>query len=251
MARRSRERKMTANSPLHDVDRDQAIARALVRQNTEVDTILRGCVDQNGRWIPGPLHWAWNWTQTFDEHWLDKGLDGPYHAFPRLPYMPWLFNLMLTSKILFIPKSREMMVSWATVAFAVWFCQSFPRTRVLIQSQKLEKASELVKGTEPPGYARTLWERQPYWLRDRHPLATRVQDQPADKLAWSNGSAIQGVPSGADQVRSYHPTLLIMDEAAHLDEAEGSFGAAIPVCPRIIVVSSAGPGWFASVCARD
>lgn len=234
-----------------DLDRRRAIARALVRRNKEEDLILRGYVCEDKYWVAGPLYWPWNCTETFDNHWLQKGLDGPYHTFPRLPYLPWLFSRMVTEPILFIPKSREMMVSWSVMAFAVWLCQMFERTHVLVQSQKLEKAEELVKGREPPGYSRTLWERQPQWLKDRHPLATRLDDLPADRMAWANGSAIQAVGKGADQVRMYHPTLFIMDEAAHLDEAEASFGAAIPVCKRIIVVSSAGPGWFASICSPD
>ena len=122
---------------------------------------------------------------------------------------------------------------------------------MLVQSQKLEKASELVRGTEPPGYARTLWERQPEWLKARFPLAVRLEDLPSDKMVWKNQSAIQAVGRGADQVRLYHPTVYFVDEAAHIDEAEGSFAAALPVAKQIIEVSSAGPGFFGQVCAED
>ncbi|SRR6266446_2954193 len=127
----------------------------------------------------------------------------------------------------------------------------FERTLVLVQSQKLEKSCELVKGTEPPGYARALWEHQHPWLRERFPLAARMDDLPADRLVWKNGSAIQAIGKGADQVRMFHPTIFVMDEAAHMDEAEASFGAAIPVSQQIIVVSSAGPGWFGQICSLE
>jgi len=56
---------------------------------------------------------------------------------------------------------------------------------------------------------------------------------------------------GADQVRMYHPTIFVMDEAAHMDEAGASLGAALPVSQQIIAVSSAALGWFASVCAPE
>src|SRR5688572_19156849 len=149
-----------------------AVALRGLRWQEQVQTnILKGVVDDDKRWTPGPLWWAWNYTKTFDEHWLDKKLTGPYAPFPKLPYLPWLFSRMLMKRYVFIPKSREMMVSWAVVAYGVWLCQNFPRSRVVFQSQKQDKASELVKGTEPPGYARTLWERQPKWLRAMHPLA--------------------------------------------------------------------------------
>jgi hypothetical protein len=38
---------------------------------------------------------------------------------------------------------------------------------------------------------------------------------------------------------------LLMDEAAFQPEAGEAYDAAVPVCQKIIVVSSAGPGWFA------
>lgn len=53
---------------------------------------------------------------------------------------------------------------------------------------------------------------------------------PEDKLIWANGSIIHGVPSSADQIRFYHPTILIVDEAAYVDDFQGSFDAANPVC---------------------
>lgn len=71
-----------------------------------------------------------------------------------------------------------------------------------------------------------------------------------DKLSWKNESSIQAVSKGADQVRPYHPSLFIMDEAARMDEAEQSFSAALPVCSWNIVVSSTAPGWFAEITSR-
>ncbi len=70
-------------------------------------------------------------------------------------------------------------------------------------------------------------------------------------MSWKNGSIIQGVPKGADQVRQYHPTVFAVDEAAHVDEFKESYAAADPVCPKIIAVSSAGPGWFGLMCMRE
>ncbi len=49
----------------------------------------------------------------------------------------------------------------------------------------------------------------------------------------------------------FRPTVFVMDEAAHMDEAEASFGAALPVSQRIIVMSSAGPDWFAEITSRE
>ena len=175
-----------------------------------------------------PLDWLQNHTQTFDEHWKSKGT-APYARFPRLPYLPRLFELMKTERRLFLPKSREMMVSWAAVAYGVHLCQFSPRTQVMIQSQKEDKVMELVCGRGNPGYARTLWEQQDECLRRLCPLAKPIEDMPGNQSAWANGSTFHGVPRGADQVRQFHPTLVIFDEAAHLDEFEEAYAAADPV----------------------
>src|SRR5207244_3040385 len=98
-------------------------------------------------------------------------------------------------------------------------CQIFPGTQVLIQSQKLDKASELVKGKEPPGYGLTLYNRQDPWLKARFPLAIRPEDLPANNLVWKNGSEMQALGQGADQIRLYHPTIVIWDEMAFIEEA--------------------------------
>jgi hypothetical protein len=77
------------------------------------------------------------------------------------------------------------------------------------------------------------------------PLARPMERQSSGVLEWANGSRIVGIPEGADQIRSYHPWGLLMDEAAFQPQAGEAYDAAVPVCERIVVLSSAGPGWFA------
>jgi len=114
----------------------------------------------------------------------------------------------------------------------------------MIQSQKEDKVMALVSGRGNPGYARTLWEQQDDFLKAMKPLVKAPEEMPGDLLAWVNGSTFQGVPRGADQVRQFHPTLVIFDEAAHLDEFAEAYAAADPVAAQIIAISSAAPSWF-------
>ncbi len=209
---------------------------------------VRRCLDQSAD-PPGPLYWLQIRTKTFDEHWQEKGSE-PYAKFPKKPYFPRLFELMLAERRLFIPKSREMMISWAVIGYAVWKCQFFERTRAIVQAQKLEKVNDLISGRGNPGYARTLYEQQDQFLKDRHPLVKSSAEMPGDMIAWANGSTLHGVPSGADQIRQYHPTIVIFDEAAHLDEFAESYGAAEPVASQIIAVSSAAPSFFGVLCTQ-
>ena len=62
---------------------------------------------------------------------------------------------------------------------------------------------------------------------------------------------IQAVSAGPDQIRMYHPTLVVFDERGFLEGAEASFGASIPVAKKIIAVSTAAPSFFGEVCSRD
>jgi hypothetical protein len=141
-----------------------------------------------------------------------------------------------------------MGLSWAVVADSVHLCQYNANSHVIIQSERESKSIDLVVGKGIPGYARVLWEQQDDCLKEMHPLTKPIDDMPGNLLTWKNGSSIRGVPSGADQIRQYHPARFIMDEAAFLTEAAASYDAGESVCSQILVISSAAPGWFSEVC---
>ena len=131
------------------------------------------------------------------------------------------------------------------MADTVHLCQWTPNTHAIVQSERETKSIDLVVGKGIPGYCRVLWEQQDECLRTMHPLTKPIDEMPGNLLTWQNGSSIRGVPSGADQIRQYHPARFIMDEAAFLTEAAASYDASEAVASQIIVVSSAAPGWFA------
>ena len=139
----------------------------------------------------------------------------------------------------FIEKSRNMLLSWLCVGYFTHAAMTTPGIDVLFQSQKEEKAFELVD------YAKTLYDRQLPELQEAFPLTKHLKNTADRELVFANGSRIIGIPGGADQIRSYHPWGLFMDEAAFMPEAGDSYNNALPVCKKIVVVSSAGPGWFA------
>ena len=194
-----------------------------------------------------PLYWLQNRTKTRDDHWREKGTE-PYARWPDKPFWPWLFGLLRSERRLFIPKSREMGLSWAVMADSVHLAQFNTNTHIIVQSERESKSIDLVTGKGIPGYARVLWEQQDECLKEMHPLTKPIDEMPGNLLTWQNGSSIRGVPSGADQIRQYHPARFIMDEAAFLTEAAASYDAAEAVATQILVISSASPGWFASVC---
>jgi hypothetical protein len=188
--------------------------------------------------VRDPLTWLQQYTETHDPHWREAGAKTPFRPFPDKPYFRPVVEAFQAEPILFIEKSRDLMLSWLCVGLFTHACMTVPGIEVLVQSQKEAKAFELVDS-----YAKTLWERQRPELRQAYPLA-KIK-QPAGQLHFANGSRIIGIPGGADQIRSYHPWGLFQDEAAFMPEAGESYNHAVPVCQKILVVSSAGPGWFA------
>ena len=114
----------------------------------------------------------------------------------------------------------------------------------MVQTEKLDKGIALVNGAGVGGYARTLWEQQSERLRLEFPLSKPSEDQPGERLSWASGSIIQAVPSGEDQIRSFHPTLAIYDEATYLTGFGASWEAAESVCEQMIAISSVGPSTF-------
>ncbi len=187
-----------------------------------------------------PYHWATQHTQTYNEHWLKEGRPSPYEPFPQKPYFKPVFDLILSGPIWWFEKSRDMMLSWECVAYFMWEAQRTPLCGVLLQCQKEKKAEQLIS------YAKCLWERQPDWLREQFPLARPLSRQASLELEFSSGSYFQGIPGGADQIRSYHSWGYLNDESAFQPDAGECYNEAISaVAGKIIFNSSAGPGWYA------
>jgi hypothetical protein len=189
--------------------------------------------------VRDPLVWLQNYTQTRDSHWREAGAPSPYRPFPDKPWFRPIVQGIQNEPVLFVEKSRDMMLSWLCVGFFTHAAMTTEGIEILFQSQKEDKAFELVD------YAKTLYRRQRPDLQRAFPLAKKLKDMAEGELLFAHGSRILGIPGGGDQVRSYHPWGLLMDEAAFMPEAGKSYDHAVSVCKKIVVISSAGPGWFA------
>ena len=156
--------------------------------------------------------WVTEHTKTFNEHWVEECRTSPYEPFPRYDYLAILFEILDAGRIVWIEKSRDMMVSWACVAYLTLKAMTTPECGVLFQTQKENKAIQLVK------YAKCLYDQQPDFLREAFPLTKPTRDQPALSLEFKHGGYISGIPGGADQIRSYHPYGYLNDESSFQPE---------------------------------
>ena len=196
-----------------------------------------------------PYVWVTQHTKTFNEHWVVEGRPSPHEPFPPESVRPDLLDafaiLDSDERILWWEKSRDMMISWACVAYLTHKAMTLPQCGVVFQCQKEDKVKQLVK------YAKHLYESQERWLQAAFPLDKPLRQQPDLSLRFLHGGSIIGIPGGADQIRSLHPWGYLNDESSFQPDAGECYNEALSaVKGKIIFNSSSGPGWF-SDARRD
>jgi hypothetical protein len=203
----------------------------------------RELIDWAGEATRDPYVWATRYTKTYNEHWQEEGRESPYEPFPGpdvYPHIPFVFAAIDACRISLFEKSRDMMLSWACVAYLTRHAMVVPQRGVLFQTQKEAKVIQLID------YAKCLYEQQDDRLKAAFPLAKAMRSQSALSLNFAHGGYIRGVPGGADQIRSFHPWGYLNDESSFQPDAGDCYNEALSVVKgKIVFNSSAGPGWYA------
>ena len=184
--------------------------------------------------------WMTRCTKTKDE----QDPENPYKPFPDKPYLQVLLAYLehYPSRVKFIKKSRTMMASWTVSAWVAHQCFNRPATCAIFQSQDERRALVDVE------YGKELWKNSLPVLRDRWPVTKPVDKQAQHEFQLANGSKMMAIPRNPDDIRSAHPTIVVLDEAAFLAEAEASYNVALASnCLHLVALSSAYPGWFAEM----
>jgi hypothetical protein len=212
----------------------------------------------------GPMFWLRKHTATENYQWKEQGRKAvapfplkqwpkgsvkiDFEAFPfdhdlteddPPDYLDVLVGYMMATKELNVPKTREMLTSWAVVGFITWFCQFYPSTGWIGQSEDDLKAQGLIK------YANILYSNQKPWMKRLHPLKRRRDEGTQHKIEWENGSWFLALPSGTRKLASQHPHGYFNDESAHQPAWRETVNIAKPAVKQIINVSSVAPGDFA------
>ena len=187
-----------------------------------------------------PFTWMTEHTKTRNEHWKEEGRPGPYEHLPPYDYLRDLFDGIELEHITWVEKSRDLMISWACVGYFMMNAMVVPSRGVIFQTQKQDKVIQLIE------YAKCLYRNQDPRLQAAFPLSKPLDQQPADRLDFANGSYIVGIPAGANQIRSYHPWGYLNDESSFQADAGECYNEALAaVKGKIVFNSSAGPGWYA------
>jgi hypothetical protein len=222
-----------------EAGRLRALALCRIKQARELQTLRVETSERVKEALKHPLHWLQNHTKTYNEHWVEEGRRTPYESFPDKPYYGPLLDMFIAEPVFCVEKSRDMMVSWLCVGYFLWEVMQHAMRGAAFQCQKEGKVEQLIK------YAKHLYSLQDDFIKAEFPLSKPLDRQPVLELEFDHGGLIKGLPGGADQVRSYHPWGYYNDETAFQPEAGDCYDESLAAAQKIVLNSSAGPGWYA------
>lgn len=169
------------------------------------------------------LFWL-KWVQTRDEA-------DPQHtikSFPvHLEYIQQLWTLLCDSQRVVVAKSRQMLLSWVLCAFCCWWARYKAHQAVYWQTQQWKDAVGMTcsPAGAPMGRCQFIEANLPRWMQ----LETKLAE---GMLAYPNGSVIQAVAGGADQIRGKVGSVIVLDEFAHQDEQAGVYTTVAPLVQK-------------------
>ena len=188
-------------------------------------------------WLEHPNNFIFSGiVKTKDEH----DADNPVKPFPDKEYLRKVISVVHESDRVFIPKSRQIRMSWVMVLYALWVAMFHPHQAIFIQSKKEEDAAALVFDKKMENSRMSfVYHHLPPWLKNMVGVDTSYS-----KMRFSNGSIVWGIPEGGHIIRSHTASLVISDECAFQPEFENAYTAAIPMAKKIVGLSSACGGTF-------
>ncbi len=129
-----------------------------------------------------------------------------------------------------ILKSRQMGLSELAAAFVVWLILFHQNQSVLVMATKAETAKNMIKKV------RTSLKHIPRWL-----MLTQITADNKLSIELGNGSFVKATTKSADAGRSEALSLLVVDEAAHIegfDEIWTGLKPTVTAGGRIIMLST-------------
>ena len=141
-----------------------------------------------------------------------------------------------------INKGRQLGISTITAGYIVWMMLFHRDKTILVMATKFETAGNLVRKVK------NIMKNLPDWIR----IANITTDN-RTSFELSNGSSIKAASTSGDAGRSEALSLLVLDEAAHIEGLEDLWTGLYPTLStggRCIAISTPnGVGnWFHKTC---
>ncbi len=188
--------------------------------------------------------WAFLCDCVFTKDQVDKR--NPIKRFPKeWEYLRLYTMVWQRHRLLAVPKSRRMTMSWTNIALFLHSAIFFPNQDFAFVSKKEDDASELVQRAE------FIFDRisEDKILPALLPKKETHKKPPALTFQFGDGatSKIQGYPMGADQLRQFTFSGILGDECAFWEEAQKFYSGAYPTIEgggKMTLISSRSPGFF-------
>ena len=186
--------------------------------------------DERIRCTQEPWYWLVNYAYTLRK---DENVEGgSVERFPPDEYLRYICHKWFTEKKLAVDKSRQMRMTWLFAACPLWMSQYRKNEEWVCQSKK-----EQIADKEIIRRAKFIWEKQPSWLKPQMKYSFCKMSFP------TMNSTMIGIPKGGDQIRSFNPTGVFIDEGGFFEgEFEDCRTAALACCEQIKVVCTANAG---------
>jgi hypothetical protein len=126
--------------------------------------------------------------------------------FDTFDYQSDLLKTYQDNRFVVILKSRQLGISEITAAYATWMMLFHRDKNILVVATKKDVARNIIRKVK------TLIQNLPPWL-----LITEVTTDNVFSMEFSNGSRIKAASTKKDAGRSEALSLLIIDEAAHVE----------------------------------
>ena len=139
-------------------------------------------------------------------------------------YIHSLWKDLIENQVCVIAKSRQMYITWVISLFMCWWARYRPNNAVYYQTQGWPDAVEKIcmPGGGYQGRCQFIEENLPSWMHvDYKASEGRIQ--------YPNGSIIQALAGGANQVRGKTPSLYVGDEFAFQEEQEKTWTTVAPL----------------------
>jgi len=136
---------------------------------------------------------------------ISHPIKGPV-PFETFPYQDKCLKAFQSHRFVITNKSRQLGLSTLSAAYSLWMALFQREKNILVIATRLEVAKNFIKKVNG------MYDSLPKWL-----VMPQIKARSVRYLEFSNGSKVQAVPTGTDAGRSEALSLLIIDEAAHVD----------------------------------
>lgn len=172
---------------------------------------------------------------------------------PDKPYLDELFELFEEEQLIALPKSRRLLVTWSVALWATWRARYHPHNAIYIQSDKLEK-SAYVTDKRCKFIEDNLVDE---WCK-RSYTSIRTSQGMVGRITYPDtASYLVAVAAGADMIRSYTASAVIMDESEFQENAHAALDAMTALTESnknvklILISTSNGPGGVVAEICKD